>query len=63
MDARGPDQRLSAVPLLILAAIDLVVALVLLVDSRFSVAFFAIAAIGIALAVIGFLKLFRQPTA
>jgi hypothetical protein len=56
-------QRLSAVPLLIFAAIDLVLALFLLVGSGFSVAFFLIFAIGSVLAAIGFVKLYRKPQA
>ena len=54
-------QRLSAVPLLIFAAIDLVLALFLLLGSGLSVEFLLIAAIGSVLAAIGFVKLYRKP--
>ena len=52
-------QRLSAVPLLLLGAVDLVVALFLLLDSRFSVAFLAIFTLGLVLVGVGFYKLHR----
>ena len=55
------QRRLSAVPLLLLAAIDLVLAFALLLGSGFSGAFFAIFAIGTALAGIGFFRLYRVP--
>ncbi len=55
------QRRLSALPLLLLAAIDLVLALVLLVGSGLSGGFFAILAIGTALAAIGFVRLHRAP--
>ena len=54
-------QRLAAVPLLLFAAIDLVIALVLLVGSGLTGAFWAIFAIGAVLAAIGFVKLYRKP--
>jgi hypothetical protein len=54
-------QRLSAVPLLIFAGIDLVLALFLLLGSGLSVEFLLIAAIGTVLAAIGFVKLYRKP--
>jgi hypothetical protein len=55
------QRRLSAVPLLLLAAIDLVLAFGLLVGSGLSGAFFAIFAIGTVLAAIGFFRLYRVP--
>ena len=57
------QRRLSAVPLLLFAAIDLVLALVLLVGSGLSGGFFAIFAIGTLLAAIGFVRLYRVPRA
>ncbi|MBA2462605.1 MAG: hypothetical protein H0V45_12700 [Actinobacteria bacterium] len=53
-------RRLSAVPLLLFAAVDLVLALVLLMSDGLSGAFFAIAAIGTFLAAIGFVRLYRR---
>jgi hypothetical protein len=54
-------QRISALPLLLLAGIDLVIALLLLVGSGPSAAFFAIFAIGVVLAGIGLFRVYRRP--
>ena len=54
-------QRMSALPLLIFAAIDLLIAFVLLLNSRFTLAFWAILLIGMALAGAGLWKLYRTP--
>ncbi len=54
-------RRLSAVPLLLLAGVDLVIALVLLIGSGFSGSFFAILAIGTVLTAIGFFRLYSNP--
>ena len=56
-------QRLSALPLLLLAGIDLVLALLLLLGSGPSAAFFAIFAIGLVLAAIGLFRVYRKPPA
>ena len=60
-DEQLQRQRLSALPLLLLAGIDLVLALLLLLGSGPSAAFFAIFAIGLALAAVGLLKVYRKP--
>ena len=52
-------QRLAALPLLLLAAVDLVIAFILLLGSRFTVAFWAIFLIGMVLAGAGLWKLYR----
>ena len=54
-------QRVSALPILLFAGIDLVIALVLLLGNGFTVGFWAILAIGIVLAVLGFLRLYSKP--
>ena len=54
-------RRLAAVPLLLLSAVDLLIALVLLLGSGFSLAFWAIFAIGAVLAAIGLVKGYRRP--
>ncbi len=46
-------KRVPTIPLLLFAAIDLVLALLLLIDSGFSLEFLLIAAIGVVLAVFG----------
>ncbi len=58
-DSAGPTP-LPAIPLLIFAGIDLVLALLLLVAGGFSVQFLAVAAIGLALAGIGLWSVFSQ---
>jgi hypothetical protein len=58
---RRHGQRLSAVPLFLFAAVDLVVALVLLLDSGFSLAFFLIVAIGLVLAALAYVRLRAAP--
>jgi hypothetical protein len=54
-------QRLAALPLLLVAAIGLLIALVLLLGDGFSLACWAICAFGAFLAAIGLLKLYRRP--
>jgi hypothetical protein len=54
-------QRMSALPLLLFAGIDLVIALVLLVGSGLTAGFWAIFLIGMALAGTGLWKLYRRP--
>jgi hypothetical protein len=58
-----PQQRKAppVIPLFVFAAIDLVLALLLLVSGGFSLAFVLVAAIGIGLAVWGWLGLQRLP--
>jgi hypothetical protein len=46
-------KRVPTIPLLIFAAVDLVLAFLLLLDTGFSVEFWLIAAIGVVLAVLG----------
>ncbi len=54
-------QRMSALPLLLFAGIDLVIALLLLFGSGLTFGFWAIFAIGIVLAAIGLFRLYRTP--
>jgi hypothetical protein len=54
-------RRISALPLLLLAAVDLVIALLLLVGSGPSASFFAIFLIGLTLAAIGLFRVYRRP--
>ncbi len=54
-------ERLAALPLLLLAGVDLVVALVLLLGSGLTIEFWLIFAIGTALAFLGLRKLYRKP--
>jgi hypothetical protein len=54
-------QRMSAIPLLLLAAVDLVIALMLLLGGGPSAPFFAVFAIGVTLAAIGLVKMYRRP--
>jgi hypothetical protein len=56
-------RRVSALPLLLLAGVDLVIAFMLLVGSGPSAAFFAIFAIGLALAGVGLVRVYRKPPA
>jgi hypothetical protein len=54
-------QRLSALPLLLLAAIDLVIAFIMVLGSGLNGGFLAIFAIGMVLAGVGLWKLYRKP--
>jgi hypothetical protein len=61
--APGQQPTIPAIPLLVFAAIDLLVAFVLLVNSGFTWAFALIAGIGIVLAALGLWGVYRGPAA
>jgi hypothetical protein len=55
------ERQLPVVPLFVFAAIDLVLALAMLLVGGFSVGFLLVAAIGVGLAVAGWIGLNRLP--
>jgi hypothetical protein len=58
----GPERKpLPVIPLLVFAAIDLLLALALLLVGGFSLSFFAVAVIGVALALLGWIGLRNAP--
>jgi hypothetical protein len=54
-------KRAPTIPLLFFAAIDILVAFFLLVDGGFTVHFWLVGAIGVALAVLGLSQVYRRP--
>jgi hypothetical protein len=58
---KGAAHPLPAIPLLVFAGIDLLLALMLLLVSGFSAGFFLVAAIGVALALAGWVGLRSLP--
>ena len=60
MEDEQAKPPVPVIPVLVFAAIDLVLAFLLLVDGGFSIHFWLVAAIGIALATVGLFAVWRR---